>query len=86
MQQALYSFNEVSPTYLGGNDSISLSINVLHNFANSSHYDSLDFGPCIVLWVMDNDAQKTVINIWFSIMLLKQNIMKRIKRSVDKNK
>ncbi len=28
------------------------------NFANSSHYGSLDFRPSIVLWVMDNDAWK----------------------------
>jgi len=35
-----------------------LSINISHNFANSSHYDSLDFGPSIVLWVMDNEANR----------------------------
>jgi len=29
---------------------------VFHNFANSSHYDSLDFGPSIVLWVLDDYA------------------------------
>jgi len=58
MQQALNSFNEVAPTYLKGNEGISLSINISHNFANSSHYNSLDFGPSIVLWVMDDDAQK----------------------------
>jgi len=58
MQQALHLFNEVSPTYLGGNNGISLSINISHNFANSSHYDSLDFGPLIVLWVMDDDADR----------------------------
>jgi len=28
------------------------------NFANSSHYDSLDFRPSIVLWVVDSDAWK----------------------------
>jgi len=58
MQQALHLFNEVSPTYLGGNNGISLSINISHNFSNSSHYDSLDFGPLIVLWVMDDDADR----------------------------
>jgi len=58
MQQALHSFNEVSPMYLGGNNGISLSINISHNFANSSHYDSLDFGPSIVLWVMDDEANR----------------------------
>jgi len=56
MQRAMHSFNEVSPLYLGGNSGISLSINVFHNFANSSHYDSLDFGPSIVLWVLDDYA------------------------------
>ena len=56
MQRALHSFDEVSPTYLGGNNGISLSINISHNFANSSHYDSLDYGPSIVMWVMDNAA------------------------------
>jgi len=44
--------------YLGGNDGISFLINILHNFANSSHYDSLDFGPSIVLWVMDDVANR----------------------------
>jgi len=58
MQQALQSFDEVSPMYLGGNNGISLSINVSHNFANSSHYDSLDFGPSIVIWIMDDEANK----------------------------
>jgi len=48
----------VSPMYLGGNNGISLSINVSHNFANSSHYDSLDFGPSIVIWIMDDEANK----------------------------
>jgi len=58
MQWALHSFDEVSPSYLGGKEGISMSINVSHNFANSCHYDSLDYGPSIVLWVMDNDAWK----------------------------
>ena len=58
MQWALRSFDEVSPNYLGGNGGISLSINVSHNFANSSHHDSLDFGPLIVLWVMDDVTWK----------------------------
>jgi len=58
MQQALHSFDEVSPSYLGGNDGISLSINVSHNFANSSHYNSVDYRPSIVLWVMDDVASK----------------------------
>ena len=58
MQQALQSFDEVSPIYLGGNNGISLSINVSHNFANSSHDDSLDFGPSIVIWIMDDEANK----------------------------
>jgi len=44
--------------YLGGDSGISLSINISHNFANSSHYDSLDYGPSIVLWVMDNEASQ----------------------------
>jgi len=52
----MHSFGEISPSYLGGSDGISLSINVSHNFANSSHYNSLDFGPSIVLWVLDDDA------------------------------
>jgi len=52
----MHSFDEVSPFYLGGNDGISLSINISHNFANSSHYDSLDFGPSIVYWVLDDVA------------------------------
>jgi len=56
MQRAMHSFGEISPSYLGGSDGISLSINVSHNFANSSHYDSIDFGPSIVLWVLDDDA------------------------------
>jgi len=58
MQQALHSLDKVSPMYLGGNNGISLSINISHNFANSSHYDSLDFGPSIVLWVMDDEANR----------------------------
>ena len=58
MQQGLHSFDEISPLYLGGSDGISLSINVSHNFANSSHYDSLDYGPSIVLWVLDEVACK----------------------------
>jgi len=58
MQQALQSFDEISPMYLGGNNGISLSINVSHNFANSSHYDSLDYGPSIVIWVMDDEANQ----------------------------
>ncbi len=58
MQWALHSFDEVSPNYLGGNGGISLYINVSHNFANSSHHDSLDFGPLIVLWVMDDVTWK----------------------------
>jgi len=58
MQQALNSFDEVSPAFLGGNNGISLPINILHNFANSSHYYSLDFGPSIVLWVMDDAANR----------------------------
>jgi len=58
MQQPLHSFDEVSPLYLGGDSGISLSINVSHNFANSSHYDSLDYGPSIVLWVLDNEASQ----------------------------
>jgi len=56
LQCSLHSFDEVLPSYLGGNNGISLSINISHNFANSSHYDSLDYGPSIVLWVMDDDA------------------------------
>jgi len=56
MQCALHSFDELSPTYLGGNNGILLSINILHNFANSSHYNSLDYGPSIVMWVMDYAA------------------------------
>jgi len=56
MQCAMHSFDEVSPFYLGGNDGILLSINISHNFANSSHYDSLDFGPSIVYWVLDDVA------------------------------
>jgi len=56
MQRALHSFGEISPSYLGGSNGISLSINVSHNFANSSHYNTLDFGPSIVLWVLDDDA------------------------------
>jgi len=58
MQWALHSFDKVSPSYLGGKEGISMSINVSHNFANSCHYDSLDYRPSIVLWVMDNDAWK----------------------------
>ena len=58
MQWALHSFDEVLPNYIGGNGGILMSINVSHNFANSIHYDSLDFGPSIVLWVVDNDAWK----------------------------
>jgi len=58
LQRALHSFEEVSPMYLGGDSGISLSINISHNFANSSHYDSLDYGPSIVLWVMDNEASQ----------------------------
>jgi len=58
IQQALHSFNKVSPTYLGGNNGISLSINISHNYAKSSYYDTLDFGPSIVLWVMDDDADR----------------------------
>ncbi len=56
LQHSLHSFDEVLPSYLGGNAGISLSINISHNFANSSHYNSLDYGPSIVLWVMDDDA------------------------------
>jgi len=52
----MQSFNEVSPTYLGAGNGISLSINVSHNFANSSHYDALDYGPSIVMWVIDDEA------------------------------
>jgi len=37
MQQALHSFDEVSPRYLGGKDGISMFINVSHNFANSNN-------------------------------------------------
>jgi len=58
MQHALHSFDKVSPSYLGGDNGISLSINVSHNFANSSHYDSLDYGPSIVLWVLDDEASQ----------------------------
>jgi len=56
MQQALHSFDEVLPSYLGGNSEISLSINKSHNFANSSHYNSVNYDPSIVLWVMDDDT------------------------------
>jgi len=56
LQQALHLFDEISPPYLGGNSGFCLSINVSHNFANSSHYDSVDYGPSIVLWVMDDVA------------------------------
>jgi len=56
MQQALNSFDEVSPSYLGGNSGISLSINISLNFANLSHYDSVNYDPSIVLWVMDDDT------------------------------
>ena len=52
----MQSFDEVSPTYLGADNGISLSINVSHNFANSSHYDALDYGPSIVMWVIDDEA------------------------------
>ncbi len=58
MQQALHSFDKVSPSYLGGDNGISLSINVSHNFSNSSHYDLLDYGPSIVLWVLDDKASQ----------------------------
>jgi len=58
MQQALHSFNEVSPSYLGGDSGISLSINVSHNFANSSHYNLLDYGASIMVWVLDNEASR----------------------------
>jgi len=58
MQQALHSFDDILPSYPGGNSGISLSINIPHNFANSSHYDSVNFGPSIVLWVMDDDASR----------------------------
>jgi len=58
MQRALHSFDEVSPSYLAGDNGISLSINVSHNFANSSHYVSLDYGPSIVLWVLDDKASR----------------------------
>jgi len=44
--------------FLGGNNGISLSINVSHNFANLSHYNMLDFGSSIILWVLDNDVSK----------------------------
>ena len=57
MQCALHSFDEISPFYLGGTSGISLSINISHNFANSSHYDSVDYGPSIVMWVMDDEAK-----------------------------
>ena len=56
LQCAMQSFDEVSPTYLGAGNGISLSINVSHNFANSSHYDALDYGPSIVMWVLDDEA------------------------------
>jgi len=55
----MHSFDEVSPFYLGGNDGISLSINISHNFANSSHYDSLDFRLSIVYWVLDDVASQS---------------------------
>jgi len=42
--------------YLGAGNGILLSINVSHNFVNSSHYNSLDYGPSIVMWVMDDDV------------------------------
>jgi len=58
MWQALDLFDEVSPAYLGSNSGISLLINVLHNFANSCHYNSLDYSPSIVIWVMDDVAWK----------------------------
>jgi len=75
MQQALHSFDKVSPMYLGGNNGISLSINISHNFANSSHYDSLDFGPLIVLWVMDDDADR-----YCDQYLVFNNVMVTIKK------
>jgi len=56
LHQALHSFDEISPIYLGGSSGICLSINVSHNFANSSHYNSVDYGPSIVLWIMDDVA------------------------------
>ncbi len=56
MQQALNSFDKVSPSYLGGNSGILLSMNISHNFANSSHYNSVSYDPSIVLWVMDDDV------------------------------
>jgi len=58
MQQALQSFDEVLPSYLGGNSGILLSINIMHNFANLSHYDFVDYSPSIVLWVMDDEASR----------------------------
>jgi len=56
MQHALHSFDEVLPSYLGGSSGILLSINISHNFANLSHYNSVDYAPPIVLWVMDDGA------------------------------
>jgi len=56
MQQALHSFDEVLPSYLGGNSGILLSINISHNFAILSHYKSVNYGPSIVLWVIDDDT------------------------------
>jgi len=55
MQHALHLFDEISPFYLGGSSGISLAINISHNFASSSHYDSGDYSPSIVMWVMDDE-------------------------------
>jgi len=86
MQQTLHSFDEVLSLYLGGNSGISLSIDVLHNFANSNHYDSVDYGPSILLWVMDyvasnNCNQYLVFNNIFQIVQngeTKQGVMIKV--------
>jgi len=75
MQQVLHSFDDVSPSYLGGNSGISLSINISHNFANSSQCNSVDYGPSIVLWVMDDDASTN-----FDQYLVFNNIVQTVEK------
>jgi len=68
----LISRDENPPSYLGRRNAFTKTLNATVNLANPAHYDPYDYGPGIVIWIMEGE-EKTDIEFVFPNLLVKNN-------------
>jgi len=68
----LISRDENPPSYLGGHNVFTKTLNATCNLANPAHYDPYDYGPGIVIWIMEG-MEEADVKFVFPKLLVKNH-------------